>query len=176
MASLEEILARAKTVRLLVLDVDGVLTDGRLYYSNGGEETKAFSILDGQGIKLLHQAGIEVALITGRSSEIVNRRAAELNIRHVVQGQETKLPVLDVLLTELSLDYTQTAYVGDDWPDLACIRRVALGVTVPNAHPELHQQAFCVTTRPGGQGAVREVCDWILTAGGHYEQALAAWL
>lgn len=170
----EQILERAAGIQLLALDVDGVLTDGRLYYTDAGDEIKAFSTMDGHGIKQLQKVGIEVALITGRRSDIVTRRASELGIRHVTQGQEGKLEVLDALLARLSLAYNQTAYIGDDWPDLPCVRRVALGVTVPDAHPELHRQAFCVTSRPGGNGAVREVCDWILKAGGHYEQALEA--
>lgn len=170
----DQILERAAGIQLLALDVDGVLTDGRLYFSNTGDEIKAFSTMDGHGIKLLQHAGIEVALITGRHSDIVSKRASELGIRHVAQGRENKLAALDALLARLSLDYAQAAYIGDDWPDLPCIRRVALGVTVPDAHPELLRLAFCVTTRCGGNGAVREVCDWILKAGGHYEQALEA--
>lgn len=171
-----EIVERARGIRLLALDVDGVLTDGCLYFSNSGDETKTFSTLDGHGIKLLQQFGIHVALITGRTSEIVVRRAANLGIEHVVQGREDKIVALDSLLDELQLGYEDTAYIGDDWPDLACIRRVRFGITVPDAHPELPRHAFMVTRCRGGHGAVREVCDWILRANGLYEKALESYL
>lgn len=173
---LNEILERARNIRLLVLDVDGVLTDGKLYFTNQGDEMKAFSTLDGHGIKQLQKHGIRVALITGRSSDIVKRRAAELGIELLLQGREDKLVALDEILQNLELGYTEVAYVGDDWPDLACIRRAGLGVTVPNAHPDVRQHAFFSTSIPGGAGAVREVCDWILQAQGYYEAALAGHL
>lgn len=173
---LNEILERARNISLLALDVDGVLTDGRLYFTNQGDEIKAFSTLDGHGIKQLQQHGIRVALITGRSSGIVKRRAAELGIDLLLQGREDKLLALDEILQNLELAYADVAYVGDDWPDLACIRRVGLGVTVPNAHPDLREHAFCSTSMAGGAGAVREVCDWILRAQGHYEAALTGYL
>lgn len=172
--SLDEIFARARPIRLLALDVDGVLTDGRLYFSNSGEEMKTFSTLDGQGIKLLQQSGVTVALITARTSQLVSNRAANLGIKYVQQGSDNKLASLAALLQQLGLDLSQTAYVGDDLPDLACIRRVALGVAVPEAHETIRAQAYCVTTLPGGKGAVREVCDWILKAQGNFAAAVAA--
>jgi 3-deoxy-D-manno-octulosonate 8-phosphate phosphatase (KDO 8-P phosphatase) len=170
---LEEIFARAQGVRLLALDVDGVLTDGALYFTDSGEEMKAFSTLDGQGIKLLQQNGVAVALISARNSQLVNRRAANLGINHVVQGSEHKLQALQELLQGLQLDLSQVAYVGDDLPDLACIRRVVLGIAVANAHAAVKSAAFCITNSSGGRGAVREVCDWILQAQGSYEAAVA---
>lgn len=172
----QAILDKARQVKLLVLDVDGVLTDGSLYFSNSGEEMKAFSILDGHGIKLLQESGVRVALITGRESQIVLRRAAELGIGIVVQNQGEKLGALGRILAELGLGYEHTAYVGDDLPDLPCIRRAALGISVPNGHPLVREHAFRVTSRPGGAGAVREVCDWLMQAQGSYAQAVEAYL
>lgn len=168
-----EIQARAAAVRLLALDVDGVLTDGALYFSNGGEEMKAFSTLDGQGIKLLQDSGVTVALITARSSQLVSHRAANLGITRLVQGCDNKLQALLGLLQELQLDPEQAAYVGDDLPDLACITRVGLGIAVANAHAEARAAAAFTTTCEGGRGAVREVCDRILKAQGNYDAALA---
>lgn len=171
-----EILKKAQTIRLLVLDVDGVLSDGQLYYSDQGYELKAFHTLDGQGIKLLQAAGIEVALISGRQSKILVQRARELGITRLVQGCDTKLAALDEILETLSLSYHDTAYIGDDLPDLACIRRVGFGVTVPNAHPLMQQYALCCTERSGGQGAVREVCDLILQAQNKFDAAITPFL
>jgi 3-deoxy-D-manno-octulosonate 8-phosphate phosphatase (KDO 8-P phosphatase) len=160
----------------LALDVDGVLTDGQLYFGNDGEELKAFNTLDGQGIKLLQDAGIAVALITARESALVARRAANLGIRHVYQGRHDKFAALQALITDLALDLAQVAYIGDDLPDLACIRRVGLGISVSNGHASVKQYARLITTARGGQGAVREVCDFLLQRQGLYEQALAPYL
>jgi 3-deoxy-D-manno-octulosonate 8-phosphate phosphatase (KDO 8-P phosphatase) len=172
----ERIMERARRIRLLALDVDGVLTDGRLYFGNSGEELKSFSTLDGQGIRLVQDNGIAVALITARSSELLERRAKNLDIRHIVQGCENKLTALTSLQQQLSVSMEETAYVGDDLPDLACITRAGLGVTVPNGHASVQAHAFCITTRHGGAGAVREVCDWLLKARGIYEQIISAWM
>jgi 3-deoxy-D-manno-octulosonate 8-phosphate phosphatase (KDO 8-P phosphatase) len=172
-ASRHDILARARQVKLLALDVDGVLTDGQLYFTNSGEEMKSFSTLDGQGIKLLQDSGVAVALITARSSQLVSNRAANLGIRHLVQGSHDKLQALQQLQAQLGIAMNETAYVGDDLPDLASIRRVGLGITVPNGHAAIQEQAFCITTAAGGRGAVREVCDWIMQAQNSYEAAIA---
>lgn len=172
-ASLHEILARARHIKLLALDVDGVLTDGQLYFSNSGEEMKSFSTLDGQGIKLLQDSGVAVALITARSSQLVSNRAENLGIRHLVQGSHDKLEALQQLQTSLGITMAETAYVGDDLPDLACIRRAGLGITVPNGHAAIQAQAFCSTEAAGGRGAVREVCDWIMQARNTYDGAIA---
>ena len=169
----EELITRASRIRVLALDVDGVLTDGRLYFGNTGEELKAFSTLDGLGIKLLQNSGIPVALITARSSALLERRAQNLGIAHVQQGSDNKLRSLQELLRQLALDLHEAAYVGDDLPDLACIRRAGLGIAVSNAHEAVREQAAWVTTLPGGNGAVREVCDLILKAQGNYAAALA---
>ena len=171
--SLHDIYSRARHIRLLALDVDGVLTDGLLYYSNDGEEMKAFSTLDGQGIKLLQATGVAVALITARTSRLVALRAANLGIKHLVQGCEDKLQALESLLGELALEPAQAAYVGDDLPDLACIVRVGLGIAVPNAHDIIRERAYCTTTAYGGRGAVREVCDWIMQAQNTFDATVA---
>ena len=147
---------RARSVRLLVLDVDGVLTDGKLYFLADGSEAKAFSTLDGQGIKMLMNSGVNVAIITGRTSTIVERRAANLGIMHLIQGREDKRTALDELLSSLQLSYDQVAYLGDDLPDLAAIRCVALGVAVANANTFVRQHALAVTSLRGGEGAARD--------------------
>ena len=162
----------ATGIRLLVLDVDGVLTDGKLYFSASGEESKAFNTQDGLGLKLLQQSGVAVALITGRKSAIVTDRAAALGISHVFQGRDDKKNVLDTLLADLGLDYGAVAYAGDDLPDLACISAARLGISVPNGHPLAIAAASAVTTRAGGAGAVREICDWLLLAQGNLEEAI----
>lgn len=171
-----ELLRRAARVRLLALDVDGVLTDGRLYYSNSGDETKAFSTLDGQGIKLLQANGVPVALITARESTLLARRAENLGIPHVVQNCADKLAALRQLLDSLGLVPGQAAYVGDDLPDLACIASVGLGISVPNGHFSARERAALVTHCAGGHGAVREVCDLIMHAQGTLDAAIAPFL
>ncbi|MAM71277.1 MAG: 3-deoxy-manno-octulosonate-8-phosphatase KdsC [Gammaproteobacteria bacterium] len=171
-----DILEKARRITLLVLDVDGVLSDGKLYYANSGEEFKAFSTLDGLGIKLLQNAGIEVAIITGRQSAIVSRRAQELGIEKLYQGNDDKLTLLQKILEESGKSFQETAYIGDDLPDLACIRRVEFSATVPNAHPLIHEYALCCTKRAGGDGAVREICDLILRAQDKFDQAIQPYL
>lgn len=171
-----DLVQRARGVRLLVLDVDGVLTDGKLYFLADGSEAKAFSTLDGQGIKMLMHSGIQVAIITGRTSTIVERRAANLGIEHVVQGREDKRVALDELLSTLQLSYQQVAYLGDDLPDLAPIRCVALGVAVANANSFVRQHAQAVTSSRGGEGAAREFCEFIMAAQGSLSAAQNAYL
>jgi len=161
-----ELAQTARAIRLLVLDVDGVLTDGRLWYDNGGEELKAFHIQDGLGIKLLQSTGVAVAIITGRTSALVARRAAELGIRHVIQGREDKLLALRGLCDQQKLTLDAVAYLGDDLPDLSAIRAVGLGLTVADGHTLIAQHARYRTTRNGGFGAVREVCELIMQAQG----------
>lgn len=166
----------ARDLHLLVLDVDGVLTDGRLYYSESGHETKAFHIHDGLGIKLLQRSGVEVAIITGRSSQLLERRARELGIERVIQGREDKLTALEELLEPLQIEWQHIAYMGDDLPDLAAVRRVGLGMTVANANPLLRQHADWISQLPGGAGAVREAAEFILDAQGKLEALQAAYL
>jgi 3-deoxy-D-manno-octulosonate 8-phosphate phosphatase (KDO 8-P phosphatase) len=163
---------RAKQIRLLVLDVDGILSDGRLTFTNSGEELKAFDVQDGFGIKCIQDAGIIVGVITGRSSHIVQNRMQSLGIAHVIQGREDKGVALRTLCQELGIDLLETAYMGDDWPDLTALGLVGLALTAPNAHAEVRKRAHFVTQNRGGQGAVREVCDLLLQSQGHYDDLL----
>jgi 3-deoxy-D-manno-octulosonate 8-phosphate phosphatase (KDO 8-P phosphatase) len=158
----ESILQQAKNIKLLVCDVDGVFSDGRIYLGNDGEELKAFHTKDGFGIKALGASGVEVAIITGRRSSIVANRMSALNVKHIVQGQEDKLPALIELAKQLNLSTDEIAYIGDDVPDLPCILHVGLGIAVEDAHPSVLAQANYVTYTRGGFGAVREVCDLIM--------------
>ena len=166
------IATKAKGVKLLALDVDGVLTDGKLYFHHDGEYLKSFSILDGLGIKLLADHGIETAIITGRKSGIVEKRARELNIKHLVQQREDKLAALEELLSTIDVTLEQTAYLGDDLPDLAAIKRCGLGITVANGYELVKQHADYVCKNSGGNGAVREVADILLKASGHFDNAI----
>jgi 3-deoxy-D-manno-octulosonate 8-phosphate phosphatase (KDO 8-P phosphatase) len=156
--------AAAAAIRLLVLDVDGVLTDGRLYYGARGEALKAFHVRDGYGIKALRRAGIEIAVISGRRSPAVSTRCRELGIRHVIQGVEDKLQALTRLRSKLRLLPSVCACVGDDTPDVPLMRSVGLAFAVADAHPDARAAAHHATTRSGGRGAVREVCDRLLAA------------
>jgi 3-deoxy-D-manno-octulosonate 8-phosphate phosphatase (KDO 8-P phosphatase) len=163
-----ERLLLAQPVRVLFLDVDGVLTDGGLLMSEHGETIKRFHTLDGHGIKLLQRCGIQVAVITGRDSPALRLRVAQLGIVHVHYGTEDKLPAAQHTLSVLGLDWSQAAAMGDDWPDVPVLRRCALAVAPPNAQAEVQALAHWVTPRTGGQGAVRDVCDLLLMATGHY--------
>lgn len=160
------IAARAAEIRLLALDVDGVLTDGGIYMSAQGELLKAFHIHDGKGLSMLRGAGIEVALLTARRSEILLRRAEELGIVHVLQGQDPKWPALAALAASLGLAAAQVAYMGDDLVDLPVLRRVGLAATVADGHPWLAHHCHWQSRRDGGDGAVRELCELILDAQG----------
>jgi 3-deoxy-D-manno-octulosonate 8-phosphate phosphatase (KDO 8-P phosphatase) len=159
-----ELQARAAAIRLLVLDVDGVLTDGRIYYGNSGEELKAFNIKDGLGIKLLQGAGVTVAIITGRNSDSVQRRASELGISEIIQGREDKITALQQLTQRLAIDLRECAYMGDDLPDLAAIRAAGIGMTVADAVTTVASHADWQSRSVGGQGAVREACEYLLAA------------
>ena len=155
---------QAARVRLAVFDVDGVFTDGRLYYGTDGVELKAFHTRDGHGIKQLLRHGIQVAVISGRRSEAVTHRMQELGIVHVYQNCDEKLPVYEKLLAQLGISAAETACVGDDVPDLPLIERAGLGIAVSDAHPSVRAAAQFTTRTSGGAGAVREVCDLILSA------------
>ncbi|MFZ5877252.1 MAG: KdsC family phosphatase [Nitrospirota bacterium] len=156
--------ARAKAVRFLLLDVDGVLTDGLVTFTSDGQEIKSFHIHDGHGIKQLAAAGIEVGILSGRRSAIVDRRAQELGLAEVHQGAADKLIVYEALLARRGLTDRQIAYMGDDAPDAPILRRAGLALSVRNAHDAAKRSAHYVTTRRGGDGAVREVCDLLLRA------------
>ncbi len=166
------ILLRAQTIRLLILDVDGVLTDGGLYFSERGESVKRFSVLDGLGIRMLQDMGMTVAVITGRDSPALRHRLQALKIQHVFYGAQDKLPLAQQLLDELRLPWREVAVMGDDWPDLPMFKRAQLACAPVNAHLENQTAAHFVTRAQGGHGAVREVCDLLLTAQGHYARLL----
>jgi len=153
-----------RRVRLLVLDVDGVLTDGRLFYGAKGESLKAFHVRDGHGIKQVSAAGIAVAIISGRKSAAVARRARELGIKHVMQGANDKLAALTRLAKSRDVPFEHCACVGDDTPDAPILAVAGLAIAVADAHGDALAAADLVTSRPGGYGAVREVCDWLLAA------------
>lgn len=160
----DELLTKAKRIKIAIFDVDGVLTDGKIYFSNQGEEYKAFHSQDGLGLKMLLRAGIEVAIITARQSNLVQKRMDELGVRHVFQGQENKLIAYQALKEKLQLDDEQVAFTGDDLNDIAPIKRAGLGIAVANASTLVHDHADWSTSRVGGAGAVREVCEFILRA------------
>ncbi len=164
------------SIRLLVLDVDGVLTDGSVSISADGAEAKGFWLQDGHGIKMWRRAGLELALVSGRSSAATRVRAQQLQIRHLVEGCQEKLPVVKELLGQLNIQPEQTAYVGDDLMDIPVVRFVGFGCAVANAVPELKRFADYVTARPGGNGAVREVIEHILKASGRWETLLERYL
>lgn len=167
------LLERAARIRLLALDVDGVLTDGRLYFDNEGNELKAFCTRDGLGLKAVSQAGVTLALITGRASRIVANRAASLGIEHVYQGQDDKLAAFEDLLEKTGLPEAAVCYAGDDWIDLPVLLRAGLAVTVPAASEDVKTRCHWVTSREGGLGAVRELCDLLLEAQGGKDALLA---
>jgi 3-deoxy-D-manno-octulosonate 8-phosphate phosphatase (KDO 8-P phosphatase) len=166
------LLERAARIRMLVLDVDGVLTDGRLYFDNQGNEMKAFCTRDGLGMRALQSQGTLLALITGRQSGIVAHRAAQLGIEHVYQGRTDKLNAFHELLSDTGMDEQQICYAGDDWIDIPVLDRVGLAVTVEDADPVVKNRVHWVTSRRGGHGAVREICDLILAARGLDQQVL----
>jgi 3-deoxy-D-manno-octulosonate 8-phosphate phosphatase (KDO 8-P phosphatase) len=155
---------RAAMIRMLILDVDGVLTDGKLYFDHAGNELKAFNTRDGMGMKALQRSGIEVAVITGRKSGAVEHRMNQLGIKHVYQGREDKLNAFLNLLELTGLDAQQVCFAGDDWIDLPVLLRVGLAVSVADAEERVKQQVHWITKRGGGDGAVREICNLILDA------------
>jgi 3-deoxy-D-manno-octulosonate 8-phosphate phosphatase (KDO 8-P phosphatase) len=151
-----------KKIKLLICDIDGVFSDGRIYLGNNGEELKAFHTKDGYGIKALGASGVDVAVITGRTSNIVATRMTALNVKYIVQGEENKLPALHKLAEKLNLSLEQIAYIGDDMPDFECINAVGLGIAVQDAHPSILTIANYTTFNRGGFGAVREICDLMM--------------
>lgn len=170
---MEKIIERAKKIKLLILDVDGVLTDGQLYYDADGNELKAFHVHDGLGIKLLQRSGIAVAIITSRNAPSVAHRMANLGVEHVYQGQSDKLAAYRELLQKLTLAPEQVAYAGDDLIDLPLLKQVGLSIAVANANAAVLTQVHWITSLKGGEGAVREVCELLLKAQNHWQQLLA---
>lgn len=169
---LPELLLKAQGIQVVFFDVDGVLTDGGLYFSEHGETLKRFSTLDGHGLKLLQRVGITPAVITGRDSKPLRLRLAALGVTQVHYGTEDKRPAAEATLKALGLDWSQAAAMGDDWPDLPVMTRCALACAPANAQVELLTMAHFVTQRKGGAGAVRELCDLLLVASGRYAQLL----
>jgi 3-deoxy-D-manno-octulosonate 8-phosphate phosphatase (KDO 8-P phosphatase) len=170
-----ELLLAAQGIRVAFFDVDGVLTDGGLYLSDQGETIKRFNILDGLGLKLLQRAGITPAVITGRDSKPLRGRLEALGIAHVHYGTENKLPAAEKTLKQLGLDWSQAAAIGDDWPDIAVLRRCAFAGAPANAHTEVKAVARYVTQAAGGHGAAREFCDLLVVASGRYAQLLESY-
>ena len=169
-------LPKAAPIKLLLLDVDGVLTDGTITYTHEGTEIKSFHTRDGLGIRLLQEAGVEVGIITARSSEAVKRRAEDLKLAHVYQGCRNKIEAYTALLAKVNLRDAEVAYMGDDWLDLPLLTRVGFSASVADGVHEVRQVVDYVTTLPGGRGAVREVCDLIIASRHKQEELLARYL
>lgn len=172
----EKVLEKASKIQALVLDVDGILSDGFVTLTNTGDELKSFDIRDGLGMKLVQKAGIKVVIITGRKSEIVNKRMTELGVDLLIQGREDKGIALQEACEQLEIWSDYCLYMGDDWPDLSAFALAGMKVTVPNGHIELKKRADLVTQAMGGRGAVREVCDLLLQAQDRYDTLLAEFL
>ena len=170
------LLLRAQDIRIAFFDVDGVLTDGGLFFDEDGERLKRFNTLDGHGLKLLQKAGITPAIITGRDSAALRKRLTALGIEHAHFGTEDKYPAARQTLQQLGLDWSQAAAMGDDWPDLPLLQHAVLGCAPANAHVEVRNRAHYVTTALGGHGAAREFCDLLLVGGAHYAPLLDGYL
>ncbi len=173
---MQQIIDKAKKIKLLILDVDGVLTDGKLFFDDRGKEYKSFHARDGHGIKLLRQTGVEVAVISGRKSDSVALRMKNLGIEYVFQGQQNKLAAFEELLQALAVDKEQVAFVGDDLLDLPVLSRVGLSIAVHDANFAVKDYVQWCTCLPGGQGAVREVCDLIMRAQGNMDAVIRSYL
>ena len=167
---------RAARIRLVLMDCDGVLTDGRVWLMNDGDELKAFDVHDGQGIALLHRAGLKTGIISGRNSSTVERRGRELQIDYVRQSVSEKLRTFDEVLSDAKVSTSECAYVGDDLADISIMRRVGLAIAVANAVEETRTAAHYITSLDGGKGAVREVCELILKAQGRWDELIRKYL
>lgn len=176
MTDMQLVLEKARKLKLLILDVDGVLTDGRLFFDNDGNEYKSFHARDGHGIKLLRQTGVEVAVISGRKSNSVALRMKSLGIEYVYQGHENKIAAFNEIIEKLGITPDQAAHVGDDLLDLPIMTRVGLAIAVNDANLAVKQRADWCTALSGGQGAVREVCDFIMQAQESFDAVLGAYL
>ena len=161
---MKDIIAKAAHIKLVVFDVDGVLTDGSLFIGDAGEEYKAFHAKDGLGMKLLQATGVEIGIITARTSELVQHRMESLNIQHIYQGRLNKLPALEEIINKVGVSFDETAYVGDDVIDLPAMRKVGLAISVQDAHPLVKQHSHWQTPHVGGRGAARDVCELIMEA------------
>jgi 3-deoxy-D-manno-octulosonate 8-phosphate phosphatase (KDO 8-P phosphatase) len=173
---MQDILQKAAQVKLVIFDVDGVLTDGRLFFGDDGQEYKAFHSRDGHGMKMLQASGVEIGIITGRTSKVVEHRMANLGVQHVYQGKQEKLPAFEELIARLGLASQQVAYMGDDVVDLPIMLRVGLAVATNDAHQLVTQHAHWQTPHGGGEGAARDLCELIMEAQGTLEPAMQAFL
>ena len=173
---MQDIQTKAGAVKLVIFDVDGVLTDGSLFLGDDGQEYKAFHSRDGHGMKMLQKSGVVIGIITGRTSEVVRLRMESLGVEHVYQGKLDKLPAYEELRDKLGLADEQVAYVGDDVVDLPIMRRVGLAIAVQDAHPFVVQHAHWQTPHGGGRGAGRDVCEMVLEAQGSLQTALDSYL
>jgi 3-deoxy-D-manno-octulosonate 8-phosphate phosphatase (KDO 8-P phosphatase) len=171
-----DLIARARKIKLIAFDVDGIMTDGTLFLGDDGQEYKGFNSLDGHGLKMLKSSGVELAIITGRSSRVVETRAKNLGIEIVHQGAHDKLAVYEALCGELGIACEATAYMGDDVVDLPVMRRAGLAITVPAAPDLVKAHSHYITTRDAGRGAVREACELLMLAQGTLDAALAPYL
>lgn len=169
---MQDILKKASQIKLVIFDVDGVLTDGSLYLGDDGQEYKSFNSKDGHGMVMLQHSGTPIAIITGRTSEVVRIRMQSLGIEHVYQGRKDKVPAFFDLLEKTGLDASEIAYVGDDVIDLPVMTRVGLAIAVRDAHPLVQRHAHWVTPRDGGRGAARDVCEMIMEGKGQLDDAL----
>jgi len=169
-------LNRAKHIKLLLLDVDGVLTDGSITYTHSGDEIKTFHCRDGFGMNMLQKIGVEIGLITARRSEALERRARDLKLTHVFQGTRRKMEVFTTLINQLQLTPQQVAFMGDDWLDLPVLTQVGLAATVADGSPELIPLVHFVAPHPGGRGAVRDLCDLIIEAQGRRQELLSEYM
>ncbi|HJV87842.1 MAG TPA: HAD family hydrolase [Noviherbaspirillum sp.] len=172
----DDAVARAARIRLMIFDVDGILTDGSLHYGPSGEVIKTFNVLDGHGIKLLQRSGVATAIISARKSDIVEKRAADLGIQHVYQGVHNKRAAFEKLLADTGTPQESCGFIGDDVIDLPILLRCGFAASVPNGHAEVRARVHLVTQAGGGRGAARELCDFILRAQGNYEAVLAPYL
>ena len=173
---MQDILEKAKKIELVIFDVDGVMTDGSLFMGDDGQEYKAFNSLDGHGMRMLQEGGINAAVITGRKSNVVEHRMNDLGITRVYQGYRDKIPAYEALMDDVGLATDQVAYVGDDVVDLPIMTRVGFAIAVQDAHPYVKKHAHWITQNSGGQGAVRDVCELILEARGLLTQTLESYL
>jgi 3-deoxy-D-manno-octulosonate 8-phosphate phosphatase (KDO 8-P phosphatase) len=173
---MHSVIEKAKSIRIVIFDVDGVLTDGTLYFTDSGEEIKAFNSRDGHGMKMLKASGVELAIITARESRSVKLRAENLNITLLYQGEKNKLKVFESLVTKLKFDMSSCAYVGDDLIDLPVMTRCGLSICVPSSPILVKKHAHYVTNSEGGQGAVREVCEMIMRSQGTLDEQLEKYL
>ncbi len=169
---MQDILEKAKKIRLVIFDVDGVLTDGRIIIGDDGQEYKSFNTRDGHGMKLLQLTGVDIAIISGRTTKTVEHRMNSLGINHVFQGKRVKLPVFEQLIAELNLQPEECAFVGDDWVDLSIMSRVGLAIAVQDADNVVKKHAHWITPSNGGHGAAREVCELIMEGQGNLQDQI----